>query len=287
MVLILALCALLLVGYVVMCLFYFVFQERFIFIRYGLAPRARFRFKYPFEERFLDTPDGARLHALYFPAENSPTGQAARGVVLYFHGNAGNLRRWGKYAPRFTALGYDVLMPDYRGYGKSHGKLSEAALHADAKAWYRSLLDRWPEQDIVIYGRSLGSAMATPVAAEHAPRLLLLETPFANLRDVARYYLRILPYRWLLRYAFRNDQAIKRVRCPVYIFHGRRDTVVPYASALRLYSLVPTTVEREMFTFAKGHHSDLVRFRRFNRTVARILTIPKAAQPLRTADGHG
>lgn len=280
MVLIIALCALLLVGYVVLCLFYFIFQERFIFIRFQLAPRSRFRFKYPYKERYLDGTDGARLHALYFPAERS------RGVVLYFHGNTGNLRRWGKYAPRFTALGYDVLMPDYRGYGKSHGPLSEQALHTDAKAWYASLTERWAEEDIVVYGRSLGSAMAVPVAAEHAPRLLVLETPFANLLEVARHYLRILPYRWLLRYRFRNDQAIKRVRCPVYIFHGRRDTVVPYASALRLYASVPSTVERQMFTFAKGHHSDLVRFRRFNRTMARILALPGVDVPVAAVDGH-
>jgi fermentation-respiration switch protein FrsA (DUF1100 family) len=130
----------------------------------------------------------------------------------------------------------------------------------------------FPEDRIVVYGRSLGSGMATPVAAAHAPRMLVLETPFANLYDVAMSYLPILPYRVLLRYPFRNDLAIARVGCPVYIFHGKRDTVVPYSSALRLYASVPSTVPREMFTFPRGHHSDLSRFARFNRTMRRLLT---------------
>ncbi len=265
MALLLVLLGVLLVGYLLLCLFYWVFQERFIFIRFRVGMNYRWRFQFPYEERFLTATDGARLHGLYFPAEEP------RGVILYFHGNTGSLRRWGRLAPRFTKLGYDVLMPDYRGYGRSRGRLSEAALLSDAEAWYASLLERWQERDIIIYGRSLGSAMATPLSAIHAPRMLLLETPFANLQDVAMSYLPILPYRVLLRYPFRNDKAIRRVRCPVYIFHGQRDTMVPYNSALRLYALIPADVPREMITFPKGHHGDLARFRKYEKTLRRLL----------------
>lgn len=266
MMILLYLVVLLAAGYVALCLFYFLLQERFIFIRFPLRRKFRFKFRFPFEERFIQAADGSELHALYVPAADP------RGVVLYFHGNTGSLRRWGKLAPRFTKLGFSVLMPDHRGYGKSRGKLTEAALHADALRWYDHLRDTWPEKDIVVYGRSLGSGLATPVAAQRAPRLLVLETPFANLYDVARFYLPILPYGLLLRYTFRNDLAIRRVKCPVYIFHGKRDTMVPYASALALYAGVPGTVHREMFTFPKGHHSDLYRFPRFKRALERILS---------------
>lgn len=269
---VLGLLAVLVAGYVVLCLFYYILQERFIFVRFRMARKTPFRFKRPFQERWIDGADGASLHALYFPCDNP------RGVVIYFHGNTGGLRRWGKLAPRFTALGYDVLMPDPRGYGKSRGKLSEPALHDDASRWYRSLLDRWSEQDIVLYGRSLGSGLATPLAANFSPRMLLLETPFANLYDVARYYLIILPYRLLLRYNFRNDRAIARVRCPVYIFHGERDNIVPYHSALRLYSLVPSDVVRRMYTFPEGHHNDLYRFPRFKRAMRELLAGPASAR---------
>lgn len=101
--------------------------------------------------------------------------------------------------------------------------------------------------------------------------MLILETPFANLLEVATNYLPILPYRLLLRYPFRNDIAMKRMACPVYILHGKFDNVVPYASALRLYSLVPSSVHREMITFPKGHHSDLPRFPRYQKFLVRVL----------------
>jgi uncharacterized protein len=265
MVYLLALVAVSVLAYLALCAFYYVLQERFIFIRFRVTPQYRFRLPIPFEEWTLDRGPGVSLHALYFPVERP------NGVVLYFHGNTGSLRRWGKQAARFTRSGHAVLMPDPRGYGKSTGPLSEQALHADAQAWYERLGQVFPEQQVVVYGRSLGSGLATPVAANNRPRMLILETPFANLYDVAYSYLRILPYRLLLRYPFRNDRAIRRVKCPVYIFHGKRDTVVHYHSALKLYSLVPASVEREMFTFPKGHHSDLPRFVRFNRTVQRLL----------------
>ena len=253
------------VGYAGLVLFYYLFQERFIFIRYPVLHGHQFKFPGEFEEKFLIANDGAQLHALYFKA-NEP-----RGAILYFHGNTGTLRRWGKQAARFTQLGFDVLMPDYRGYGKSRGKLSEDALHSDALLWYDLLHEKWKEEEIVIYGRSLGSGMATPLAALKKPRMLLLETPFANLMDLARSYLPILPYRFLLRYRFQNDMKIRGVKCPVYIFHGKRDNVVPYTSALKLYSCIPSHVQREMFTFPKAHHNDLVRFPRFQRNLRRIL----------------
>lgn len=267
--LVLTILLLFLSGYALLCLFYQVFQERFIFIRFRMGRRYRFRFRHAYREHFITASDGARLHALYFPAK-SP-----KGVVLYFHGNTGSLRRWGKLAPRFTRMGYDVLMPDHRGYGKSRGRLSEDALHDDALRWYHHLCERWPEEKVVLYGRSLGSGLATPLAAARSPRMLVLETPFADLYDVARSYLPILPYRWLLRYPFRNDVAIRNVRCPVYIFHGKRDTVVPYSSALKLYSCIPATVKREMFSFPEGHHSDLYHFPEFRRALRTILEFPE------------
>ncbi len=251
--------------YGTVCLVYWWVQERFIFVRFRVSRDYRFRFSEPFEEVFLAPEEGVELHALLFPAKS------AVGTVLFFHGNSGSLRRWGKQAQRFTRLGWNVLMMDYRGYGKSRGKLSEAALHKDAAVWYAWLKEREPEGRIIVYGRSLGSGMAVPVAASHHPRALVLESPFANLYDAARHQFYALPYRWLLRYAFRNDKAIRRITCPVYIFHGKRDPVVPYESALKLYALVPDTVHREMVSFGRGFHSDLWRFKRFQRKMERIL----------------
>lgn len=258
--------ALLALVYFGVCLFYWWFQEKFIFVRFTLPATYKFRFTQAFEELHMERPDGASLHALHFTV-----GKPA-GAVLYLHGNTGSLRRWGKRAPRFTALGHAVLMPDYRGYGKSTGKLSEAALHADALAWFDRLAHLYGEANVVVYGRSLGTGMAVPLAAQRSPRALVLESPFADLLDVARHYLAILPYRWLLKYRFRNEVAIKRVKCPVYIFHGKRDPIVPYGSALRLYAAVPVEAHRELIAFAKGYHSDLAGYPRFRRKLRAIFT---------------
>lgn len=255
--------------YAGVCLFYWIFQERFIFVRFPLPERHVFRFPQPFEELWEQRPDGARLHALHF------TVPRPAGAVLYLHGNTGSLRRWGKRAPRFTTLRHAVLMPDYRGYGKSTGKLSEEVLHQDALAWYDRLAALYGEANVVIYGRSLGTGLAVPIAAKRHPRLLILESPFANFLDVARHYLAILPYRWLLRYFFRSDVAIRGVSCPVYIFHGKRDPLVPYNSALRLYAAIPSGVERELITFARGYHSDLAGYPRFRRKLRTILAVKK------------
>lgn len=254
------------------CLVYWWVQERFIFVGFRLPRSYRFTFHDPFEEVFIPAEEGAELHALYFRAKEP------HGTVLYFHGNTGNMKRWGKYAPRFTQLGWDVLVMDYRGYGKSRGPLSEPALHADAARWYAWLGERVPEDRIIVYGRSLGSGMAVPVAAANRPRALVLESPFANLYDAARHQFYALPYRWLLRYAFRNDKAIRRITCPVHIFHGKRDPIVPYESALKLYAQVPDAVRRELTSFGRGYHSDLWRFKRFRRKLGLILGAPAWAR---------
>ena len=261
---------LLALAYGLLCAFYYLAQERLIFVRFKLSRAYRFRFPGSFEEKYIHTEDGAELHALHFHVKD------ARGVVLYFHGNTGSLRRWGKRATQVTSKGFDLLMPDYRGYGKSRGRLSEEALLDDAQRWFDHLLQQWPQDRIVIYGRSLGSGMAVPVAASNRPRALILESPFSGLADPASHYLPILPYRWLLRYPFRNDRAIMRVTCPITIFHGRRDNVVPYSSALKLYAAIPASTPRELVTFARGHHANLQRFPRFQAKLRRALEgIPK------------
>ncbi|MBL0127549.1 MAG: alpha/beta fold hydrolase [Flavobacteriales bacterium] len=251
-------------AYAGVCLFYYLFQERFIFIRFKLRKSYRFRFSRPFSEHWIVRPDGARLHALWFKASSS------RQVVLYFHGNTGSLRRWGRYASQLIDLGVDVVMPDPRGYGKSRGKLSEVQLIEDAKAWFDHVQELTGTAPVV-YGRSLGSGLAVPVAVDRNPPLLILETPFANLIDVAHAYLPILPYRWLLHYRFQNDEMATRLACPTYLFHGKRDQTVPYSSALKLYAALPSTIQRELITIPDGGHSDLHLSQEFRTRMAELL----------------
>jgi len=142
-----------------------------------LAAEHLFQFDQPFEEYFIKTPDGETLNALLFKSPNTP-----KGFILYFHGNAGNLQRWGNYAIDFTELDYDILMVEYRGYGKSTGTPSEVDFYADAQVvldWAKANI---PFSRLIIYGRSLGSGVATQLAIKNSPDLLILETPFNELK---------------------------------------------------------------------------------------------------------
>ncbi len=251
--------------YTLVCFVYWWVQERFIFVRFRTRRDLLYAFPQAFKEIFIAPSDGVELHALHF------TVTEPRGTVLFFHGNTGSLRRWGKHAALFTRHGYNVLMMDYRGYGKSRGPMSEAALHQDAQRWYDHLKAQEAEGRIVVYGRSLGTGMAVPVAVNNRPRMLILESPFANLFDVARHQFYLLPYRWIMRYTFRSDKAIRRIHCPVFIFHGKRDPVVPYRSALDLYARIPAHIQREMIAFTRGYHSDLSDHPRYHRRMKAIL----------------
>ena len=136
-------------------------QEKFIFLPTQLPEEYSYSFDNEFEEFFLTNPDGARLNALHFKT-NKP-----KGVILYFHGNAGDLSRWGEIANRFLDFEYDVIVMDYRGYGKSTGKRSESSLFEDAQLFYEHTAKLFSKDDIVVYGRSLGCSIATHVASQN------------------------------------------------------------------------------------------------------------------------
>ena len=225
-------------------LYLYVHQERLLFYPTPMAESARMVFPAPFEEHFIPV-EGARLHALRFPVPRP------RGVVLFFHGNAGNLAGWGAAMGPFIARGYDAVFVDYRGFGKSGGRIqSQAQLLADAEAVYQWVLDRTPEDRVVLVGRSLGSGVAVHLASRHRPRLLLLQSAYVSMLDVKR---RIYPYvpGFVLRYPMRSDRWIGSVGCPVFLIHGRRDELIPFSSSERLLPLIRT--EKRLFPVDAGH----------------------------------
>ncbi|MCC7505153.1 MAG: alpha/beta fold hydrolase [Saprospiraceae bacterium] len=230
-------------------------QQKILFRPVRLPADYRFQFDQPFEEVWVPADDaGVRLNALFFPAPQQP----ARGVVLYFHGNRDNLQRWGRYAADFTRLGYDFLAPDYRGYGKTPGFPDEKVYCADAERVYRYLCDQYPPEKIVLYGRSLGSGLATYLAARVSARMLILETPFDNIRSLMASHLRreTLPFEPV--YHFPNDRHLDLADLPVLIFHGTRDRVVPFASAAKLRQFL--NPDDEFVTINGGAHNNLDQF---------------------------
>lgn len=239
--------------YILIALMLYFLQEKLIFLPTNLPQEYAYTFTEPFEEFYLEAPDGARLNAVHFKR------QRPKGLILYFHGNAGDLSRWGSYATFFAQKEYDVLIMDYRTYGKSTGKLGEKELYADAQLFYQYAKRQYGEANIIVYGRSLGAAIATQLASVTQPSKLILETPFYNLYDVAKERFSLLPIKQFLKYEFKSNEYITQVACPIRIFHGTADRVVPYESGLQLFESTPQT-DKRFYTIENGEHNNLVEF---------------------------
>lgn len=251
--------------YVIIGIGLYFFQERLIFQIEKLPREFKYTFKHPFKEHFLKMKDGAEINVLHFKKENP------KGLILYFHGNAGSLERWGDMVPPFLEKGYEVLIMDYRGYGKSKGVLGPRKMLSDSEMVYDFALKVAEEKDIILYGRSLGSAFASYLAGKKNPRMVILETPFYSLRDVVKYVAPMYPSKMLLKYRFNNKIALKKATCPIYIFHGTDDLVVPYRSAEKLYqSLDPT--QAKFTVIESGGHNNLADYELFTMQLDQLLS---------------
>ncbi|MEZ4793105.1 MAG: alpha/beta fold hydrolase [Gelidibacter sp.] len=242
---------------------YFI-QEKILFRPTVLPQEYVYQFSEPFEEVFLKTNDDAIINAIHFKVANP------KGAILYFHGNAGDLSRWGTIAEFFVKQGYDVFIMDYRTYGKSTGFLSEQSLYDDAQLCYDYLLKRYDEESITLYGRSLGTGIATNVASHNRPKQLILETPYYSMVDVAQHRFPIFPVKYLLKYKIKTFDFIKKVKCPITIFHGTDDSVVAFESGKKLFDELPK--ERARFIqIDGGNHNNLIEFEGYRQGIENLL----------------
>ena len=239
-------------------------QEKLIFQPTTLEQDYKFEFDYPFEELFFKHENGAIINAIHFKKENP------KGVILYFHGNAGDLSRWGNITSFFVEKDYDVLVMDYRTYGKSTGKLSEDALYEDAQMCYNHLLKTYSENKITLYGRSLGTGIATQLASKNKPKQLILETPYYSLVSVAKHRFPIFPVRQLLKYKIPSFKFIQQVECPITIFHGTDDSVVPFESGKQLFNEC-NNEDKVFIEIEGGQHNDLIEFEEYLNQIEKIL----------------
>jgi alpha-beta hydrolase superfamily lysophospholipase len=161
-----------------------------------------------------------------------------RGIVLYFHGNRKNISWYAKYADGFTRNGYELLMMDYPGYGKSRGKITEQKLYNWALQVYKLALSRYAADSIIIYGKSLGTCIASQLAASRDCKRLILETPYYSMSRLTRNYLPIFPVNWLLRYEMPTWRYLQQVSAPISIFHGTKDRVISLKHSLLLKSFL-------------------------------------------------
>jgi pimeloyl-ACP methyl ester carboxylesterase len=241
----------------------YLLQEKFLFKPERLSADFVFKYDAPFREYFFDVTPGVRINGLHFFRENP------KGLVLYFHGNSRSIKGWAKYARDFYRYDYDVVLVDYRGFGKSTGKRSEQEMLNDMQFVYNKLKEQYREDHLIVYGRSLGSGFATKLAADNQPRYLILDAPYLNFIKVIERFLPILPVRWVLRFHLRTDRWLQNVRCHTYILHGTKDRLIPIHHSEALQRINPDRIT--LIRIEGGGHNNLPRFDKYHNFLRDIL----------------
>jgi fermentation-respiration switch protein FrsA (DUF1100 family) len=227
----------------------FINQPSMLFYPYRQLDATPLDWGMQYEDVAITTSDGIRLHGWYLPAAD------AKKVVLFFHGNAGNISHRSESLAIFHSLGLSVLIIDYRGYGKSEGSVSEQGLYRDAVAAWNYLAETrsFKPDDIVIFGRSLGGAVAANLAGKVQPRALIVESTFSSTRDMANKMMPVLSRMIIMRYAFDTERAIQAVHAPVLVMHSRDDEIIPYELGKKVYEAAR---EPKTFYLLVGGHND-------------------------------
>ncbi|MDH3217923.1 MAG: alpha/beta hydrolase [Gammaproteobacteria bacterium] len=202
-----------------------------------------------FEDVDLLTSDRVRLHGWFIPADN------ARGTLLFFHGNAGNISHRLDSIAIFNRMNLDVFIFDYRGYGQSQGKVSETGTYRDAEAaWSYLTGTRGIDPDkVIVFGRSLGSSIAAWLASRHTPAALILESSFSSVPSMAQRLYPFLPVRWLSKFSYDTRQYVGALACPLLVVHSRNDEIIPYAEGRLVFDAAPAD---KQFLDLRGGHND-------------------------------
>lgn len=250
-------------GYLLLLAVVYLLQERFIFKPEKLHPGFQYKFDVPFRELFFDVEPNVRINGLHFTVKNP------LGLVLYFHGNSRSIKGWSRYAKDFYRYNYDVVLVDYRGFGKSTGKRSESRMLKDMQFVYDTLAVQYHEHHIIVYGRSLGSGFAAKIASDNTPRYLILDAPYYSFKKVVERFLPFLPMRLLLRFHLRTDKWIKHVNCHTYIIHGTKDWLIPISNSEKLQALNPKKIT--LVKIEGGGHNNLPSFPAYHNIIRDIL----------------
>ena len=236
-------------------------QEWLLFKPVPLPQDARLSGEPDVAEVFVDVP-GARLSVLELRRPDPD------GVVFFLHGNSANLKAWFIDGDLYRRANLDLVMMDYRGFGKSTGHIeSEAQLHADVEAVWQAVAPRYAGKRVIAYGRSLGTGLAAAWAARHQPQLTILVSPYASMKELAA-----LHYPWLpeavLRYPLRSDEAVARIHAPLLLVHGDQDALIPLAHS---ESLAQRASSARLVVIAGAAHADVHKFDSYQAALAEAL----------------
>ena len=252
-------------AYLVISILVYFLQDLLLFKPEKLPKDFQFDYKnQEIEEYNIETRDGATINGLRFKTKNP------KGVVFYLKGNSKSMKGWGKFAVDFTRHGYDVIMVDYRGFGKSTGKRSQKAIKRDLQLIYNKIKENVSEKYIILYGRSLGSGFATKLASMNNPRTLILDAPYYSLSKVAKRYLPFMPLSILLKFPMPTYKWLKYVNCPIHIIHGTDDKLIPYRTSVKLSKIRPKLTK--LHTVIGGGHKNLNTFESYHSMLSDIIT---------------
>jgi uncharacterized protein len=248
-------------------------QENFLFHPEKLSNAYVYNFpqdsanKVPFEEVNIPFNKTDTLNMVKF----FPSDTVRRGVVVYFHGNMKNINRYAKFAGSFTKHGYEVWMPDYPGFGKSTGERTEKKMYEQALQVQKMAAAKYGKDSIILYGKSLGTGIATYVASASNNQRLILETPYYSIPSLFSYYAPIYPTSKMSNYKIPLYKFLQDVHCPISIFHGTEDAVIPYRNAARLKKILKPT--DEFVTVEKGAHNNLADFELYTQKLDSLLNL--------------
>ena len=215
--------------YVGVCIYFYNIQNAILFIPRPLPEGHSYKYDFNFEERTFETTDGATIQAIHAKVQDS-----SKGLVIYFHGNAGNNDTSPAKFALFMNEGYDVLYPDYRGFGLSTGELkNEDDLVGDMKIVYSEMTKEYEESQIFIVGYSMGSGVAAQVAAANDPKGVMIWAPYYSMVDMKNASYPFLPS-FLVRYPLRTDLALQEIDEPITIFYAENDQVLPVERSIKL-----------------------------------------------------
>lgn len=240
-------------------------QEKMLFHPEELPTDYVFPFSKPFNEIYIPLNETDTIHMVHFPSKAT----VRKGDVLYFHGNRKNIEYYYSRVPVFLQAGYDVWMPDYPTFGKSRGKLTEESMMRMALTVHQYVTRVSGNSQIVVYGRSLGTAPASYVAAEVPVKQLILETPYSSIPSLFSTYAFMYPVKAMSKYQLSNCKNLERVQEPVCIFHGTNDGVIPYREAARLKKVLKPG--DEFVDIEEGSHNNIDRFPLYAETLNRLL----------------
>lgn len=237
-----------------LALLVYIFQSRLIFFpeteREIVATPSQIGL--PYEDIQLKTSDGISLHGWYIPAPQP------RGTVLFLHGNAGNISHRLDSVQMFHRLGYSTLIFDYRGYGNSSGTPTEQGTYRDAEAAWRYLTEQRhiPSCRIVLFGESLGGAVAAWLAARQKPAALVIASGFTSVPDLGQQLYPFLPVRWLARIRYDTRESLRAVEAPVLIAHSPEDDIIPFEHGRALYAAA--NPPKQFLELAGGHNDGFI-----------------------------